>query len=69
MFLVSTGKLEWLATYDDKAIYFIILMFDDSPNEILKQLSQRDNLYSANARHILGHLTLALALLIHKLLI
>ncbi len=45
-------RTEWLATYDDKAIYFIILMFDDSPNEILKQLSQRDNLYSANADKI-----------------
>tara|TARA_B110000908_G_scaffold172774_1_gene243060 strand:+ start:8887 stop:11250 length:2364 start_codon:yes stop_codon:yes gene_type:complete len=45
-------KTEWKATYDDKAVYFLVLMYDNNPDSILKQLSQRDGLYSANADKI-----------------
>jgi hypothetical protein len=42
-------KTEWKAVYDNKAVYFLIIMYDNNPDSILKQLSQRDGLNSANA--------------------
>ena len=45
-------KTEWKAAYDNKAVYFLVVMYDNSPDSILKQLSQRDGLYSANADKI-----------------
>ena len=45
-------KTEFKATYDNKAIYFIIKMKDPSPDSILRQLSPRDDLEKTNSDQI-----------------
>ena len=40
------------AVYDNKSVYFIIKMYDPSPDSILKQLSIRDDLEKTNADQI-----------------
>jgi hypothetical protein len=36
-------RTEVRVTYDNEAVYFAATMYDDEPNKILKELSQRDN--------------------------
>jgi hypothetical protein len=36
-------RTEIKVTYDNEAVYFAATMYDDEPNKILKELSQRDN--------------------------
>ena len=40
-------RTEWKAAYDNKAVYFIIQMYDPAPDSILKQLSPRDDMGDA----------------------
>jgi hypothetical protein len=36
-------RTEVKVAYDNEAVYFAATMYDDEPNKILKELSQRDN--------------------------
>ena len=45
-------RTEWRAVYDNKSVYFIIKMYDPSPDSILKQLSIRDDLEKTNTDQI-----------------
>lgn len=45
-------RTEWRAVYDNKAVYFIIKMYDPAPDSILKQLSVRDDLEKTNTDQI-----------------
>lgn len=40
----DTHKTEVKMAYDDDAVYFAIYLYDNEPNRILKQFSQRDNI-------------------------
>ncbi|WP_340073867.1 DUF5916 domain-containing protein [Leptobacterium sp. I13] len=39
----ETHRTEIKMAYDDKAVYFAAYMYDDNPNNILRQFSQRDD--------------------------
>lgn len=41
----TTHKTEVQMAYDDKAIYIAAYLFDNNPGQILKQFSQRDNIF------------------------
>ena len=41
----STHKTEVKMAYDNKAVYFGVYLYDNDPDKILKQFSQRDNVF------------------------
>ncbi|NAS30490.1 hydrolase [Flavobacteriaceae bacterium R38] len=41
----ETHKTEVKMAYDDKAVYFAVYLYDNEPDRILKQFSQRDNIF------------------------
>jgi len=41
----ETHKTEVKMAYDDKAVYFAVYLYDNEPERILKQFSQRDNIF------------------------
>ncbi|NER13810.1 hydrolase [Leptobacterium flavescens] len=41
----ETHKTQVKMAYDDKAVYFAVYLYDNEPDRILKQFSQRDNIF------------------------
>lgn len=50
--LAHDFRTEWKGAYDNQAIYFIVKMYDPSPDSILKQLSERDDLEKTNTDQV-----------------
>lgn len=42
----ETHKTAVKMAYDDKAVYFAVYLYDNEPDKILKQFSQRDNVFA-----------------------
>ncbi len=42
----ETHKTEVKMAYDNKAVYFAVYLYDNDPEKILKQFSQRDNVFA-----------------------
>lgn len=50
--LAHNFRTEWKGAYDNKAVYFIIKMYDPAPDSLLKQLSERDDLEKTNTDQV-----------------